>query len=56
MIPETGAPLPFEIDEFRKHCLLNGLDEIGLTLNEADAIRAYEKGRMEREPWVFADH
>lgn len=56
VIPETGAPLPFEIDEFRKHCLLNGLDEIGLTLNEADAIRAYEKGRMEREPWVFADH
>lgn len=56
VIPETGAPLAFEIDEFRKHCLLNGLDEIGLTLNEADAIRAYEKGRMEREPWVFADH
>ncbi|MEQ3723572.1 3-isopropylmalate dehydratase small subunit [Alcanivorax sp.] len=56
VIPETGAPLPFDIDEFRKHCLLNGLDEIGLTLNEADAIRAYEKGRMEREPWVFADH
>ena len=56
VIPETGAPLHFEIDEFRKHCLLNGLDEIGLTLNEADAIRAYEKGRMEREPWVFADH
>lgn len=56
VIPETGEPLPFEIDEFRKHCLLNGLDEIGLTLNEADAIRAYEKGRMEREPWVFADH
>ena len=56
VIPETGAPLPFEIDEFRKHCLLNGLDEIGLTLNEAEAIRAYEKGRMEREPWVFADH
>lgn len=56
VIPESGAALPFEIDEFRKHCLLNGLDEIGLTLNEADAIRAYEKGRMEREPWVFADH
>ena len=56
VIPESGAALPFEIDEFRKHCLLNGLDEIGLTLNEAEAIRAYEKGRMEREPWVFADH
>ncbi|MEQ3637618.1 3-isopropylmalate dehydratase small subunit [Alcanivorax sp.] len=56
VIPEQGPSLPFEIDEFRKHCLLNGLDEIGLTLNEADAIRGYEKDRMEREPWVFADH
>ena len=54
VIPEQGEPLPFDIDEFRKHCLLNGLDEIGLTLNEADAIRAYEKRRAEQEPWVFA--
>ncbi|MED5432148.1 MAG: 3-isopropylmalate dehydratase small subunit [Pseudomonadota bacterium] len=53
VIPEAGEPLPFEIDEFRKHCLLNGLDEIGLTLNEADSIRAYEQRRAEREPWVF---
>jgi len=53
VIPEQGEPLPFEIDEFRKHCLLNGLDEIGLTLNEADTIRAYEERRAEQEPWVF---
>jgi 3-isopropylmalate/(R)-2-methylmalate dehydratase small subunit len=53
VIPESGEPLPFEIDEFRKHCLLNGLDEIGLTLNEADTIRAYEARRAEREPWIF---
>ena len=53
VIPEAGEPLAFEIDEFRKHCLLNGLDEIGLTLNEADTIRAYEQRRAEREPWVF---
>ena len=53
VIPESGEPLPFEIDEFRKHCLLNGLDEIGLTLNEADSIRAYEARRTEREPWIF---
>lgn len=46
----------FEIDAFRKHCLLNGLDEIGLTLNEADTIRAYEAKRTQREPWIFADH
>ena len=53
VIPESGEPLAFEIDEFRKHCLLNGLDEIGLTLNEADSIRAYEARRTEREPWIF---
>jgi len=53
VIPENGEPLPFEIDEFRKHCLLNGLDEIGLTLNEADTIRAYEARHAEREPWIF---
>ncbi|WP_290526282.1 3-isopropylmalate dehydratase small subunit [Alcanivorax sp.] len=53
VISENGEPLPFEIDEFRKHCLLNGLDEIGLTLNEADTIRAYEARRAEREPWIF---
>ena len=53
VIPENGEPLPFEIDEFRKHCLLNGLDEIGLTLNEAETIRAYEARRAEREPWIF---
>jgi 3-isopropylmalate/(R)-2-methylmalate dehydratase small subunit len=53
VIPESGEPLAFDIDEFRKHCLLNGLDEIGLTLNEADTIRAYEARRAEREPWIF---
>ncbi|MED5239259.1 MAG: 3-isopropylmalate dehydratase small subunit [Pseudomonadota bacterium] len=53
VIPQEGTPLAFDIDEFRKHCLLNGLDEIGLTLNEADAIRAYEQRRAEQEPWIF---
>ena len=53
VIPESGEPLAFEIDEFRKHCLLNGVDEIGLTLNEAETIRAYEARRAEREPWIF---
>jgi len=53
VIPESGESLAFEIDEFRKHCLLNGLDEIGLTLNEAETIRAYEARRAEREPWIF---
>ena len=44
---------PFEIDEFRKYCLLNGLDDIGLTLRHADAIRDYEQNRMQQAPWLF---
>jgi 3-isopropylmalate/(R)-2-methylmalate dehydratase small subunit len=43
----------FDIDPFRKHCLLNGLDEIGLTLQHADAIRAYERARKIQAPWLF---
>ncbi|MDF1820677.1 MAG: 3-isopropylmalate dehydratase small subunit [Alcanivoracaceae bacterium] len=49
----NGETVSFEIDAFRKHCLLNGLDDIGLTLQDAESIRAYETRRMEREPWVF---
>lgn len=49
----SGEAFSFEIDEFRKHCLLNGLDDIGLTLNEADAIRAYEEMRQQQAPWLF---
>jgi len=44
----------FDIDPFRKHCLVNGLDEIGLTLQHADKIRAYEARRRQAEPWVFS--
>jgi len=43
----------FEIDPFRKHCLLNGLDEIGLTLRHADKIRAFEASRKAQYPWYF---
>ena len=42
----------FEIDDFRKHCLVNGLDEIALTLQHADEIRAYETRRFGAEPWL----
>lgn len=48
-----GVKIPFEVDAFRKHCLLNGLDDIGLTLQDAGAIRAYESKRQQSEPWVF---
>jgi 3-isopropylmalate/(R)-2-methylmalate dehydratase small subunit len=50
---DSGHLFNFEIDEFRKECLLKGLDEIGLTLQEADAIKAYEADRAKQHPWVF---
>ena len=43
---------PFEIDSFRKHCLLNGLDDIGLTLQQADKIRAFEERHLAGKPWL----
>ena len=49
-----GESFRFDIDPFRKHCLLNGLDEIGLTLQHADEIRAYEDRRRAEAPWLFA--
>jgi 3-isopropylmalate/(R)-2-methylmalate dehydratase small subunit len=53
VIEAAGNEISFEIDEFRKHCLLQGLDEIGLTLEQADAIRSYEESRREQAPWLF---
>ena len=50
----SGASFSFEIDAFRKHCLLNGLDDIGLTLQESDHIRTYETRRQEQAPWLFS--
>jgi len=44
---------PFEVDEFSKHCLLKGLDEIDLTLKQVDAIKAYELKHIHLAPWVF---
>ena len=49
----SGESFPFEIDGFRKHMLEQGLDEIGLTLQHADAIRAYEERRRQEAPWLF---
>ncbi len=49
----SGTSLPFAVDAFRRDCLLRGLDEIGLTLEHAEAIRTYETGRAQREPWIF---
>jgi 3-isopropylmalate/(R)-2-methylmalate dehydratase small subunit len=44
----------FEVDPFRKYCLLNGLDDIGLTLQHADKIKAFEEQRRAQQPWLFA--
>lgn len=49
-----GETISFEVDAFRKHCLLNGLDDIGLTLEHVDAIKAYEARRQSEAPWLFA--
>jgi 3-isopropylmalate/(R)-2-methylmalate dehydratase small subunit len=48
-----GDIIPFEVDAFRRQCLLEGLDDIGLTLQHVDAIRAYEERRRREAPWLF---
>ena len=48
----NGEAFPFKIDEFRKHCLLNGLDDIGLTLAKGDLINAFEKKHLSTQPWL----
>ncbi len=50
---DSGQVFSFELDKFRKECLLNGLDEIGLTLQDADQIKHYETERAAQHPWVF---
>jgi 3-isopropylmalate/(R)-2-methylmalate dehydratase small subunit len=48
-----GSTIPFEVEPSRKHILLNGLDDIGLTLQHADSIRQFEAGWQQRSPWLF---
>ena len=50
----SGEVLSFEMDQFRKHCLIEGLDDIGLTLKDAADIKAYEEARAKVTPWIFA--
>jgi len=50
----NGKVYEFEVEEFRKHCLLNGLDDIGLTLQHVDEIKAYEEKHLASQPWLFA--
>ncbi|MFH2133560.1 MAG: 3-isopropylmalate dehydratase small subunit [Pseudomonadota bacterium] len=49
-----GKEIAFEVDAFRKHCLLNGLDDIGLTLQHVDDIKAFEVKHRAAQPWLYA--
>jgi 3-isopropylmalate/(R)-2-methylmalate dehydratase small subunit len=55
VVTPAGESFDFEIDAFRKYRLLNGLDDIGLTLQHAEAIHVYEKRRQQEAPWLFTD-
>ena len=52
IVKPDGSELPFEVERFRKYCLLNGFDDIGLTLRHADKIRAFEAERLAKMPWL----
>ncbi|MEK6209702.1 MAG: 3-isopropylmalate dehydratase small subunit [Pseudomonadota bacterium] len=52
--PDGSQVFAFEVDSFRRHCLLNGLDDIGLTLQHVDEIKAFEAKRRIEQPWLFS--
>jgi 3-isopropylmalate/(R)-2-methylmalate dehydratase small subunit len=52
VIKPDGEEIPFEVQAFRKYCLVNGFDDIGLTLRHADKIRAFEAERLAKMPWL----
>jgi len=52
VIKPDGEALPFEVQAFRKYCLINGFDDIGLTLRHADKIKAFEAERLAQKPWL----
>ena len=52
VIPPNGDPIPFDVQAFRKYCLLNGFDDIGLTLRYAEKIKAFEANRLTQKPWL----
>jgi 3-isopropylmalate/(R)-2-methylmalate dehydratase small subunit len=54
VIRPDGYGVPFEIDNFRKECLLNGWDDIGLTLRHSEKIREFEEKRRISQPWLFS--
>ena len=52
VVKADGSELPFDVQPFRKYCLVNGFDDIGLTLRHADKIKAFEAERLTRMPWL----
>ena len=54
IVRPQGEEIPFDVIPFRKYCLLNGFDDIGLTLRHADKIREFEARRRIEQPWLFA--
>ena len=54
IVSPDGFIIKFEVDAFRKHCLLNGLDDIGLTLQHVGEIKAYEGAHQLAQPWLFS--
>ena len=54
VVRPDGHAIPFEVDAFRRECLLNGWDDIGLTLRHADKIKAFEERRRAEQPWLFS--
>jgi 3-isopropylmalate/(R)-2-methylmalate dehydratase small subunit len=52
IVKPQGEEIPFQVEAFRKYCLLNGLDDIGLTLRQADKIKAFEAERLATKPWL----
>lgn len=54
ILKPNGESIAFQVDEFRRHCLLNGLDDIGLTLQHQEAIKTFEASYKAKNPWLFA--
>ena len=52
VVRPQGEEIPFEVQAFRRYCLMNGFDDIGLTLRHADKIRSYEAQRLATKPWL----
>jgi len=53
ILKACGISIPFEVDQFRKHCLIHGLDDIGITLEEENEIRSFEENWKKISPWYF---